>query len=104
MYIIKNAIRSITRSKGRNILIGLIALVIAVSACVALSIREASSKAREDALSLMNITAQISIDRQAMMQSARPKEGGEFDRDDMRELLQGGQSLSLAEYEKFRVI
>ena len=101
MYIIKNAIRSITRSKGRNILIGLIALVIAVSACVALSIREASSKAREDALSLMNITAQISIDRQAMMQSARPEEGGEFDRDAMRELLQGWQSLSLAEYEKY---
>ena len=101
MYIIKNAIRSITRSKGRNILIGLIALVIAVSACVALSIREAASKAREDALSLMNITAQISIDRQAMMQSARPEEGGEFDRDAMRELLQGWQSLSLAEYEKY---
>ena len=101
MYIIKNAIRSITRSKGRNILIGLIALVIAVSACVALSIREAASKAREDTLSLMNITAQISLDRQSMMQSARPEEGGEFDRDAMRELLQGGQSLSLEEYEKY---
>ena len=101
MYIIKNAIRSITRSKGRNILIGLIALVIAVSACVALSIREAASKAREDTLSLMNITAQISLDRQSMMQSARPEEGGEFDRDAMRELLQGGQSLSLEEYDKY---
>ena len=32
MYIIKNALRCIARSKGRNILIGIIALVIAVSA------------------------------------------------------------------------
>ena len=101
MYIIKNAIRSITRSKGRNILIGLIALVIAVSACVALSIREAASKAREDTLSLMNITAQISLDRQSMMQSTRPEESGEFDRDAMREMLQGGQGLTLEEYETY---
>lgn len=101
MYIIKNAMRSITRSKGRNILIGLIALVIAVSACVALSIRESASKAREDTLSLMNIKAQISLDRQSMMQSARPGEEGEFDRDAMREMLQGRQSLSMEEYETY---
>ena len=31
MYIIKNALRCISRSKGRNILIGIIALVIAVA-------------------------------------------------------------------------
>ena len=38
MYIIKNALRCIGRAKGRNILIGIIALVIAVSACLGLSI------------------------------------------------------------------
>ena len=37
MYIVKNALRYIGRSKGRNILIGIIALVIAVSACIGLS-------------------------------------------------------------------
>ena len=31
MYIIKNAFKCIARSKGRNVLIGIIALVIAVS-------------------------------------------------------------------------
>ena len=31
MYIVKNALRCISRSKGRNILIGIIALVILVS-------------------------------------------------------------------------
>lgn len=106
MYIIKNALRSISRAKGRNILIGIIALAIAVSACVALSIKESASKAREDTLSLMNITAQISMDRQSMMQGAmgQPQENGEkpsFDRDSMKEMLQGGGELSLSEYQTY---
>ena len=32
MYIIKNALRCIGRAKGRNVLIGIIALVIAIAA------------------------------------------------------------------------
>lgn len=106
MYIIKNALRSIWRSKGRNILIGVIALAIAVSACVALSIKESASKAREDTLSLMNITAQISLDRQSMMQDAMSEssESGEeksFDRNSMKQMLQSGNELSLDEYETY---
>ena len=50
MYIIKNAFRCIGRSKGRNILIGIIALVIAISACIGLSIRQASENAKTTAL------------------------------------------------------
>ena len=50
MYIIKNALRCIGRSKGRNILIGIIALVIAVSACIGLSIRQAAESAKTSAL------------------------------------------------------
>ena len=42
MYIIKNAFRCIGRSVGRNLLIGIIVLVIAVSACLGLSIRQAA--------------------------------------------------------------
>ena len=37
MYIIKNALRCIGRAKGRNVLIGIIALVIAIAACIGLS-------------------------------------------------------------------
>ena len=47
MYILKNAFRCIGRTKGRNILIGIIALVIAVSACLGLSIRQAAESAKE---------------------------------------------------------
>ena len=50
MYIIKNAFRCIGRSKGRNILIGIIALVIATSACIGLSIRQSAENAKASAL------------------------------------------------------
>ena len=67
MYVIKNALRCIGRSKGRNILIGMIALVIAISACIGLSIRQASENAKETALDGMHVTASISYDRGGMM-------------------------------------
>lgn len=63
MYILKNAWRSISRAKVRNILIGVIVLVIAVSSCVALSIREAAHSAKEQYLEELEVTAQISMDR-----------------------------------------
>lgn len=99
MYIFKNALRSIARAKGRNVLIGIIVLVISISACIALSIRESAAKAKEDTLSTMTVTAQISFDRQSVMSSMR-EEGG-FDRDSMKEMLQGTESLTLADYEKY---
>lgn len=63
MYIIKNALRCIGRSKGRNVLISIITLVIAVSACIGLSIRQAAESAKKDTLEELNITAAISYDR-----------------------------------------
>lgn len=67
MYIIKNALRCIGRSKGRNILIGIIALVIAISACIGLSIRQAAESAKASTLEGMNVTATISYDRAGAM-------------------------------------
>ena len=57
MYIIKNALKCIGRSKGRTILIGAIVLVIALSSCVGLSIRQAAESAREETLASMSVTA-----------------------------------------------
>ena len=67
MYIVKNALRCISRSKGRNVLIGIIALVIAVAACIGLSIRQAAESAKASALEGMHITATISFDRSGAM-------------------------------------
>ena len=67
MYIFKNAFRNVFRNKGRTILTGIIIIAIAFSSCVALSIRQAAQTAREDVLSGLSITAQISMDRSKMM-------------------------------------
>lgn len=90
MYIIKNALRSINRAKGRNILIGMIVLVIAISSCVALSIREAANSAKEAYLDDMQITAQISMDRTKMMEDFN-------DRESMRDMMMSQQEISLEE-------
>ncbi|MDD3241698.1 MAG: ABC transporter permease [Bacilli bacterium] len=42
MYIIKNAWKSITRAKGRNILIGIIITIVTISACISLAINKSS--------------------------------------------------------------
>lgn len=95
MYIVKNALRNLLRSKGRNILIGLIVLVIAVASCLALSIRQAAATARESGLENLAVTAQISLDRQAMMQKIQ-QEGG-----DMKNAFQSMESLSLEEMQTY---
>ena len=107
MYIIKNAFRCIGRSKGRNILIGIIALVIAISACIGLSIRQASENAKTSALEGLSITATISYDRanaMGQMGGGRPGGfggGGGFDKDQFADLMGNASSLTLEEYQKY---
>ena len=118
MYIIKNALRCICRSKGRNILIGIIALVIAVSACIGLSIRQAAESAKESALAGMSVTATISYDRAGAMGEiggrpsggSRPSGGGMpgngmpsggFDRNQFANLMGNASLLTLEEYQKY---
>lgn len=104
MYIIKNALRCIGRSKGRNILISIIVLVIAVSACIGLSIRQAAESAKENTLEGLNITATISYDRSSMMNNMMGGgmgQGGGFDRDQFKDMMGDASSLTLEEYETY---
>ena len=109
MYVIKNALRCIGRSKGRNVLIGIIALVIAVSACIGLSIRQAAESARKSALDGMSVTATISFDRAGAMGNmagGRPGSGGgfmggSFDPSKLGDIMGKGSSLTLDEYLKY---
>ena len=94
MYILKNAWRSITRSKGRNILIGIILFVIAVSACIALSIGEAAETARQDSEDQLSITGQISVNRQAMMQN-------QYSKEDKKEAMTNMEELSLDDLKSY---
>lgn len=106
MYMIKNAFKSISRAKGRNILLGIIVLIIAVSACLGLSIRQASESAKEDTLNGMSVTATISFDRQSMINNMMGERNGSgtpggFDRNQFADRMGSSQSLTLEEYQKY---
>ena len=104
MYIIKNALRCIGRSKGRNVLISIIALVIAVSACLGLSIRQAAESAKESTLAELSITATISYDRSSMMNDIMgggAPSGGGFDRDQFKDMMGNASELTLEEYQTY---
>ena len=102
MYVFKNALKCIGRSKGRNILIGVIVFIIALSACIGLSIRQAADSAREETLKTLKITANISFDRSSMMSDMRGEGGkGSFDRDKFSENMEKMSGLTLEEYQKY---
>ena len=63
MYILKNSLISIARNKGRNILIGIIILVIACASTVTLAIRNTANIIVKDYEESHNITGTISFDR-----------------------------------------
>ena len=109
MYIIKNAFKCIGRSRGRNILIGVIVFVIAVSACIGLSIRQAAENAKSETLEGLTITATISFDRQKAMNDMISGDNGDisengrtsFDRDKFSDFMGESPSLTLDEYKKY---
>lgn len=95
MYIIKNALSNIWSSKGRNILIGVIVLVIAASSCVALSVKESASKAETDGLKNLTITGTISYDREKLMKQAQSSGG------DVRTMMQSIKELTIDDMLKY---
>lgn len=95
MYIIKNAMKNISRSLGRNILIGIIAFVIAISSTIALSIKQSAISAEEEALKNLVITASIIVDRQKLQSEAGT------DRELLRELINSVGNISLEEMQKY---
>lgn len=100
MFIIKNALRNLYRAKGRSMLVGLIVAVIAFAACLGLSIRQAAAKARAASLADIAITAQISVDRSAMMQNNR-QPGEAFDPSEFRQNLQQISSLTVEQLQTY---
>ncbi len=74
MYILKNSIISIIRNKGRNILIGIIILVIACSSTVTLAIRNTANRLVKNYEEAHDIIATISFDRKGLTENFK---GGE---------------------------
>lgn len=108
MFIVKNALRSVSRSKGRNILIVIIVAIIAAAATIGLSIRQAAQTARETGLSDTTITAQIDLNRSKLISQQRSSASASSsssssstpDFKSLRKSLSNKQ-LSLATYKKY---
>ena len=71
MYIVKNAIINITRNKGRNILIGIIIMVIAAACSITLAIRASADKIVTSYEKKYPVNATIGMDREALTNSLR---------------------------------
>ena len=71
VYILKNAITSIRRSKGRNILIGIIIIVIAVSTTVTLAIRSSADNIIKAYEEKNELEATITMNRRSLMEKLR---------------------------------
>lgn len=103
MYIFKNALRNISRCIGRNLLIGGIAFIIGLSACLALSIKAAAHKEKASSLANISISASISLDRQSMMDGMQnpPDEQASSSTADMKDKMAEMQEVPLSDMQKY---
>ncbi len=95
MYILKNALKSISRSKGRNILIGIIVVIITASSCIALSINNSANELVKNQETSTEIKASLSLNRQKLMQDTQSSGG------DMKEAMANTPKLSIDDINKY---
>ena len=74
MYILKNAITSIKRNKGRNLLIGLIIMVIAIAVTVTLAINNTAASLIKAYKDKYQVEASITVNRENMMKDFNPSD------------------------------
>lgn len=96
MFLFKYAWLNLKASWSRNLLIGIIIIVISLASCLALSIRETAEKTRESEMDQLNVTANINVDREYVMKAMSGNQG--VSREEAKEALEEIQSISLEEY------
>ena len=102
MYVLKNAFVSITRNKGRNILIGIIIVVISAACAITLSIRSSADKIVSAYESKYSVEATIGMDRNALMESLRGGSGDDKNtQEEMINRFNEIESVSVEEIKKY---
>ena len=76
MYLFKNAITSITRNKGRNVLIGIIIVVIAFASTITLAIKNTASNIIKEYQNANDIIGTISFNRESIMKDFKGGQDG----------------------------
>ena len=98
MYIVKNALVSIWRNKGRNILIGIIIAVISAACAITLAIRSSADKIVKSYEEKYPVEATIGMDREALTKSLRE---GDKSQEEMIEAFNKIEALNIEEVEKY---
>ena len=98
MYIFKNAWKNITRNKGRNILIGIIVIVIAAASSITLAIRESANDIVTAYQEKNKIEATIGMDRNNLMGLLRQDNSSQ---EDMINAFNNIESVTEEEIEKY---
>lgn len=106
MYIIKNALVSISRNKGRNLLIGIIVVVISCAAAITLAIRNSAQALITSYENQYEVTATIGVNRESMhneMQMDKNMTPDERDekKDNMNEIFQNISNITIEEIENY---
>ena len=102
MYILKNALVSISRNKGRNVLIGIIIVVISAACAITLSIRNSANKIVDAYESKYNVEATIGMNRNALMESLRGGSGEDKNtQEEMINKFNDIESITVDEIKKY---
>lgn len=99
MFVFKNALISITRNKGRNILIGIIFLVIACASTITLAINNTASDLIGSYKNAYDKELTISFDRENMMKDFDFGNRGKMA--DMKDKFEDISSYTISDVEKF---
>lgn len=106
MFIFKNAFVSITRNKSRNILIGIIVMIVSCCCAVTLAIKNSANTLIESYQNKYDTLASIGVNRENMMGKMKPGENmSESDRDksrdDMIDTFNEISNISIIDIEKY---
>ena len=99
MFIFKNAWISITRNKGRNVLIGAIILVIACACTITLAINNTASDLINSYSSAYNKELTLAFDRESMMKDFDMR--GEAGREQAKEKFENIATYTIDDVKSF---
>lgn len=100
MYILKNALTSIARNRGRNLLIGIIILVISCAISVTLAINNSSSSLIKSYEKKYEVEATIGINRENMMTNFNP-EDRIASKEEMQEAFNRASLITISDIENY---
>lgn len=100
MYILKNAVTSIIRNKGRNLLIGIIILVISSATAITLAINNSSTSLINSYKEKYETEATLGINREKMMGNFNPEEMASS-REKMQESFNSISNISIDDIKKY---